>query len=365
MKILKLTLLGLGVLAALFFLGVRTCLVKVGINEVGVRVNNYGVLGKKGIVEKDFGPGWHVDLGPLHSWVIYDRTVQTLEMTDSRLDEPWKYRTQPIRPRTSDGYALTVDVTVKYRIKPGEAHRLYERFGAEAALYHAQVRQKAEGSIRDVFGDLRAEDFYNPFLKRERAEQARVQLQKDLEDSYIEIVAVLIRDVTFPPEYEKRILAKKIADQDKEVQKSKKLAKDAEIAADKIVAETEAAVGLIRRQLEAEKARRQAEAQRKIAEILASAEAEAIKTRADADLYRNELEADALKLQRQAEAEGARLKNQALMGEGGRAVVALEAVKRLRIGAAEVSTAQVDFLDIDAMLRKLGMRGAETRANGD
>ncbi|RME72737.1 MAG: hypothetical protein D6776_08210 [Planctomycetota bacterium] len=351
----------LAALALLFFIGVKATVARVGINEVGVRINNYDVLGPKGVVEHDYGPGWHLDLGPLHTWVTYDRTVQTLEMTDSRLREPWKFRTQPIRPRTSDGYGLTVDVTVKYRIKPGEAHLVYKRFGADPANYHKQVRQKAEGSIRDVFGDLRAEDFYNPTLKRERAEQARQELQHDLDDSHIEIVAVLIRDVTFPPEYEKRILAKKIADQDKEVQKSKRLAKDAEIAADRVVAETEAQVGLIKRQLEAEKARRQADAQRKIAEIMAQADAEATKTRADADLYRAKLEAKALELQKKAEADGARRKNEALAGDGGRALVALEAVRHLEFGRAEVSTAEVDFLDIDAMLRRLGLpveRGA-------
>jgi regulator of protease activity HflC (stomatin/prohibitin superfamily) len=355
MKALKLGLVGLAVLAGLFFVGLKASITQVGVNQIGVRVNNYGILGSQGVDPVDYEPGWHMDLGPLHRWVLYDRTVQTLEMTNARLEEAWKYRTSPVKPRTSDGYALTVDVTVKYRIKPGEAHQLYERFGASADRYHQQVRQKAEGSIRDVFGDLRAEDFYNPFLKRDRAELARVQLQKDLDDSYLEIVAVLIRDVTFPSEYEQRILAKKIADQDKEVQKSKKLAKDAEIAADMVVAETEAQVGLVRRQLEAEKSRRKADVERRIAEILATAEAEAIETRADADLYRAKLRADALRLQKEAEAEGARLKNEALAGDGGRALVALEAVKNLELGRAEFPTSQVDFLDVDAMLRKLGM----------
>ncbi|GIW71528.1 MAG: hypothetical protein KatS3mg102_1070 [Planctomycetota bacterium] len=365
MKALKIALGGLAALAVLFYLGRAATLTRVAVTEVGVRIDNYGLFGEKGVEQRDYGPGWHWDLGPLHTWVKFDRTVQTLEMTDSRLREPWKFQTQPVRPRTSDGYALTVDVTVKYRIQPGKAHRLYQRFGADPRRYHEQVRQKAEGSIRDVFGDLLAEDFYNPDLKRQKAELARQQLQRDLQDSYIEIVAVLIRDVTFPRNYEERILAKKIADQDREVQKSQKLAKEAEIAADKVVAETEAAVGLIRRQLEAEKQRRQAEAERQIAEVLAAAEADATRTRADADLARAKLQAEALKLAKQAEAEGTRLRNEALAGEGGRALVALEAVRHLELGPAEVSTQQVDFLDVDGMLRKFGLRLGQASAGGE
>jgi len=343
---------------------VRSCVTKVDIDKVGVRIVQLDIVPglKKGVEEKDFAPGWGWDLGPLHSWVLFDRTVHTLEMASGDAEEG-TLKAQPVLPRTSDGYQLEVEVTVKYRVMPGHAHKLYQRFGANESRFHDQVRQKSEGSIRDVFGDLKAEDFYNPQIKRQRAVQARDELARDLADSHIEVLDVLIRNVTFPPKYEERILAKKIADQEVEVQKSAKAATTARLEADKIVAETEARVGVIEKTLAAEKARRQAENEKKIAEIMATAEAFATTKRADADLIAQKRAAEGLKLTKEAEASGVRLKNEAMSGAGGRMLVALEAAKNLDIGSAEVSTTLIDFFDVESMMRKLGVPTLEELAS--
>ncbi len=356
LKSLLFALLGAAIAS---FVLVRSCVTKVDVDEVGVRIVQYDAPGlTRGVEARDFGPGWGWDLGPLHRWVVFDRTVQTLDMTDGDQKGAGR-RTKPVQPRTSDGYALAVDVTVKYRIKPGEAHKVYQRFGADENRFHDQVRQKAEGSIRDVLGDLRAEDFYNPPIIRERAVLARDQLARDLAESHIAIIDVLIRNVTFPEKYEERILAKKIADQEVEVQKSQKASTTARLEAEKIVAETDAQTGVIEKQRDAEKARRAADNEKKVTEITASAEAYATQTRADADLIAARRSAEAFRLKVEAEAEGVKKKNQALAGAGGRMLVALEAVKSLEIESAEVSTALVDFLNVDAMLARLGLPSIE------
>lgn len=334
---------------------VRSCVTKVGVDQVGVRVVQFDLPGMtKGVEQKDFAPGWGWDLGPIHTWVLFDRTVHTLEMTSGE-SEQYTRAAKPVRPRTSDGYELEVEVTVKYRIKPGHGHKIYQRFGNNESRFHEQVQRMAEGSIRDVFGDLKAEDFYNPNIKRERAVKARDQLAHDLADSHVEIIDVLIRNVTFPPKYEERILAKKIADQEVEVQKSAKLATTARLDAEKILAQTDAQVGVIEKKLAAEKARRQAENEKQIAEIIATAEASATTTRADADLIAAKRAAEGLRLMKEAEAAGTRMKNEAMSGAGGRVLVALEAVKNLDIASAEVSTTLVDFLDVERMLERLGL----------
>ena len=335
----------------------RSCVTKVDIDKVGVRVVQYDFPGmKKGVEEKDYPAGWGWDLGPLHTWVLFDRTVHTLEMAVGEAEEG-TLQAKPIKPRSSDGYELEVEVTVKYRIRPGHAHKVFRKFGANEQRFHEQVRLLAEGSIRDVFGNLKTEDFYNPDVKRGRAKAAREKLTEDVEKQgmAIEVIDVLIRNVTFPPEYESRILAKKVADQDVEYQRSAKAATTVRLEADRVLAETSAKVGIIEKTLAAEKARRMADNEKKIAEMLATADAYATTARADADLIATKRSAEGWRLMKEAEAAGVRSKNEAMSGAGGRMLVALEAVKNLDIASAEVSTALIDFLDVETMLRKLGL----------
>ena len=60
---------------------VESLTIHIPIGQTGVRIQQYGILGTRGVILKDFGPGWHRDLGPIDLWVRYDSTVQTLEMT--------------------------------------------------------------------------------------------------------------------------------------------------------------------------------------------------------------------------------------------------------------------------------------------
>jgi regulator of protease activity HflC (stomatin/prohibitin superfamily) len=340
------------------FLAVRACVAKVAVGEVGVRVVNYDLPGmKKGVEPKDYGPGWGWDLGPLHRWVIFDGTVQTLELADTPV-EPGKRRSPAVRPRTSEGYQLEVDVTVKYQIVPGEAHLLYEQFGADPQRYHDQVAKLAEATVREVFGDLKTADFYNPKIKREQAAKAKEQLARELADAHVQVIDVLIRNVTFPENYENLILQKKVADLDVAVNQAREQARTAEQDAETIEAQTKAQVSVIEQERDAEKARRLAANQKEIAQIDAEAEAYATTARADADLVAAKRRAEGVKLLKEAEAEGVRLKNEAMGAAGGWALVALEAAKNLQIESAEVSTAQVDLFDIDRMLERFGLSRA-------
>ncbi len=353
----------LGKIALWVFLGllgifvlIRLSLVKVGVNEVGVHIVQYDLPGMtRGVEPKDYGPGWHRDLGPVDGWVLLDARVQTLEMTDSAV-EPGKRKTGASRPRAADGYEIPVDITVKYRIKPGEAHKLYQKFPKEQD-YHDQVRQKAEGSIRTSFGELTAEQFYDSHAKRKKASEAKAKLQVELDqsESHVEVLDVLVRDVTFPPQYEQQILAKKLRDQDAEVSKAKQRAAVERLSREKIERETEAKLGIIEKQLEAKKKDLASRTAKVLAEILADAHKYETEKTSDADLESRKLEAQGTPAKKEAEAEGTRLKNEAVAGPGGRALVALEAAKRLELGAIEISTVETDLLDVDAMLRKLGL----------
>lgn len=319
---------------------------------VGVRTQEYAILGKKGVVQEDFGPGWHRAIWPIDSWRYFDYTVQTLEMTrDPRRGS--RQGRDDVQVQSADGYAVSVDVTIKYRIQPGNAHKLYVDTGS-GERYKAIVRNEAEKTCIAQFGGMKTEDFYNPHVRRTVAKAALSSLQGSLNDNYVEVIDLLIRDVQFDPEYERKIQTKKLADQEVEVNKSMQRAREMQGKTDVIGAETKRLIKIIQEERKAEIVWMQAETNVQTADIKARAGKYATEKRADADLHASKRMADGHLLVKQSEAEGERLRNQAMQGVGGNIIVALEAAKNLNLENITISTVDHDLLNIDEMATKLG-----------
>lgn len=325
---------------------------------VGVRTQQYALLGEKGVVEKDFGPGWHRDLGPVDSWVTFDSTVQTLEMTRDPGRGARRGR-DDVQVQSADGYSVSVDVTVKYQIMKGAAHKLYQNTGGKDA-YKRIVRNEAEKAAIAELGTMKTEDFYNPTARRANAKRAHRELQESLRDNYVEVIDLLIRNVRFDAEYEKKIRDKKLADQRVEVNQAETRATEMRGKTQVIQAETKREVKVIQEQKAAEIRTLEAETDRKIATIKANAGKYAQQKRADADATAEKLIAEGNLQVKQAEAEGERLRNKAMMGTGGDILVALEAAKNLQLNTVSLSTLQTDLLDLDGMARKLGVPAEAT-----
>jgi regulator of protease activity HflC (stomatin/prohibitin superfamily) len=353
MKLIKIISLII-ILGVLFlWLAINFTLINIPIGSVGVLTKEYALLGKKGVVEHDYKPGWHLDVGPIHTWTIFDSTVQTLEMTKDPNYGDVKER-DDVQVQSSDGYAVSVDVTVKYFIKPQMAHKLYQVAGA-GNKYKVLVRNQAQKTCMSLFGEMKTEDFYNPEQRREKAMQAKVLLEESLKDNYVEVVDVLIKDVQFDAEYEKKIQKKKLADQ--EVQLNISMARAAQMRGKTqvIEAETQRKLNIIKQEKDAELVKMEAQANREIAKIKADYDLYATQKKADADLVSATKGAEGKLLIKQAEAEGEKLRNQAMQGVGGSTIVALEAAKNLNLSDLTVSTVNNDFLDLDKMATKLGV----------
>jgi regulator of protease activity HflC (stomatin/prohibitin superfamily) len=353
MKLLKLAsvILVIGLVGLWLLLMFLTVDIPVGM--VGVRTQELGFLGKRGVVEEDFGPGWHRSLGFIDSWVQYDATVQTLEMTRDP-EQGSRRGKDDVEVTSGDGYRVSVDVTVKYRITPGEAHLLRKDIGP-GLRYREIVRNQARKACLDMLGEMTTEQFYDPTERLARTKEIQALLTKNLVDDHIEVVAVLLRDVEFDPDYEEKIRNKKLADQEVEVNKSMTKAEEMAGLTQVIEAETARLVRKIDEDQKAEIVRLQADADLKIATLKAEADRYAAEKQADADLLQAQREAEGDRLMKLAEAEGEKLRNQALMGVGGRVISALEAARNLQIGTVTVSTTDTDLMDLDAMASKLGV----------
>ncbi len=323
------------------------------VGTAGVRTQEYAVFGKQGVVQQDFKPGWHRDLGPIDSWVLFDSTVQTLEMTRNPRRGSTKGR-DDIQVQSADGYAVSVDVTLKYRIMPDNAYMVYQDTGS-GIKYKTIVRNEAQEHCMALFGQMETEDFYDPKERREKAAEIEKRLRISLEDNFIEVLDVLIRNVQFDPQYEEKIRRKKLADQEVELNKSLAGAAQMEGKTQVIEAETQKLVNIIRKEQEAALVRMQAETDREIAKIKADYDKYATEKQADADLIAAQNDAKGQLLVKTSEAEGERLRNQAMQGVGGSTIVALEAARNLQLTEATISTLSIDLLDVDGMATRLGV----------
>ncbi len=372
MKFIKLLSI-LIILAVLgIFIAANFLFIRIDLGQTGVRTQQYSFLGDKGVVGEDFGPGWHRNLPLLDTWNVFDATVQTTEFTTEKerketrkiysflsptsrkyLDSAPIGGPGQVELKSKDGYTVRLDVTVKYRISPGQVHQLYQELGSEAR-YKGIVRDQVQKTIRDVFGTMLTEQFYDPDVRRVKTTDATTQLKRDLASNSIDLIDILIRDIAFDPSYERKILDKKLADQDVELNKSRALAEEKKGETNRIAAETEAKVRVIEQELKAKQLTLKAETDKQIAQLNADARLAAAKLKADADLYKAELEAQGTLLEREASAEGESLKAKALNTPGGENLVAFELIEQLNIGEVTVSTQNNDFLDVEAVLEKVG-----------
>ncbi|MBW1803473.1 MAG: hypothetical protein JRJ85_22425, partial [Deltaproteobacteria bacterium] len=68
MKTIKSISIAIIVIIVGAYILVKLTVTHVPVGVVGVRTQEYGIMGKKGVVQEDFGPGWHRALWPIDSW---------------------------------------------------------------------------------------------------------------------------------------------------------------------------------------------------------------------------------------------------------------------------------------------------------
>ena len=317
-------------------------LVRIAPDEVGVRTNNFG-FGNKGIVQQDFGPGWHFHLPLVYSWTLYPAKVRKVELTKdprqrSLLGE------DALLVQSSDGDRVMLDLDIFYRIKPGEAHKLLLDSGPGDG--HVRVlRSLAKERLRAIFGTLRTEAFYDPRARHAKTMEALASLDEALRPRSLWVVDLMIQDVEFEPKYEQKIKDKKLADQQGELQKAQARAAAERAIVAGIQVATNATIKLLETKTETE-----------AAQIKAEAEKYATMVKAEADLYSAEKRAQGSLAAATAEAKIKRAKTQALAGSGGNNLVALEAVNQLKIDSIAFPTSGSDWFDVRQMATRLGAK---------
>lgn len=314
-----------------------SCTVYVRPNAFGIKQVIVGA--DKGIQKTVYSPGLHLITPGAERMHAFPADLQALEMSDSQREivSGSTHRTvRAIKIQTSEGYTVSVDVTVLYRIE--DPYQLMVQIGPGLLYEDAAVIPRAEQVLRRTLGQLDAEEFYRGDKRERAAVEAQALLDRELRPKGLKVTHVLVRQYRYDQRYQQAIEQRKIQDQSVFKNQAEAAAAQAEAEKNRIIAEGAAAV-----QVE-----------------LTRGEAEVKKLESEADLYRRTKQAEGELLIKLAQAQGIDLENKALRGAGSENLVGLKMADVLK-GTAQIiipsdGEGGVNPLDLNAMLRRFDVR---------
>ena len=301
------------------------CLTRVATNEFGVELRKFGW--KTGIMPDAYGPGLYF-IPPGATMYTYPRTIHVLEASYDREESVQKasaevkrrvevyfdrrdrtlgtdtHRTvEALNVQTSDGYAVTADMTLLYTIK--DPVRVARDFGWGTLYVDAFVIQSFRNGVVTTLGKMNAESFYDGAARVKAVDEAEGLLRQRFSERGFAVEKLLLRNFRYADNYEKSLRDKKVAVQLAEKNRKESLVNEEKAKLRQIESKGNATITIA-----------ESEVRTRIAKVRAEAELYASQTRAKSDREVNV-----------AMAEAKRLKADALTQAGGKYVVALETAK--------------------------------------
>lgn len=303
-NLLRTILLGSGALLLALFLWFSTT-VSIAPDEFGIRQVYVGP--GKGLQSDMFPPGTHLVIPGYERFHVFPRKVQVLEFNDDHVQASTEADFAPsINIQTSEGYRVTVDVSVLYRIV--DPYKLVTSVGTGRQYVTTLVLPRSDQVLRQKLGDLNAEQFYAGALRRQKADEAMKLLTEELAPAGIQVWGVLVRHYSYDARYQEAIEQRKIQDQMVFKNRAEAIAASEEAEKNRVLAEGKATIDV--------------EQQRGKSEVA--------KIAADYDLYSRKRISEGDLLVEMARAEGKRMENEALTAAGASNLVGLKMADALK-----------------------------------
>lgn len=306
------------------FVAANIRIARVAGSEIGIKINDIS-----GDIEVVAESGTVIYNGLISSFYLMDTADQRLEMTaDTQRGD--RRQQDDLRIKTIDGSDVYVDLTINYGVTRDKVDTVALTSGLGDAYKLKWVRDYSRSICRTVFGEMTTEEFYDASIREEKANKAKDELNSMLNPFGIEVRKVIPEKFRFHQEYEEKIKAKKLADQEVEEQISKANAaqQDQIFRTVEATKKKEVFLATIDGQMQQLIVQAKANADK----IVKEAEAYAVETMkgADAKFYEMEQNAEAITATKSAEAEALEKLASAMAGEGGRNIVKLEYAQRLK-----------------------------------
>jgi regulator of protease activity HflC (stomatin/prohibitin superfamily) len=327
----------------LVFVFYGACTTRVRPNEWGVEQRKFGF--KRGIVDRAYTAGLYF-VGPGATMHTFPREVHLLEASYDRQESEARARrmggdverkvdryferrdvllgggsthrvVEALNVQTSDGYAVTADVTLLYVI--ADPVKIAREFGWGSLYVDAFVLNTFRNGVLTTLGKMNAESFYDESLRIRALSESKALLAQRFQERGFEVKELLLRNFRYADSYEKALQDKKVAVQLAEKNRKESLANEERAKLKQLESKGNADITIA-----------ESEVQAKIAKV-----------RAEAELYASQVRARADKEVNVAQAEAKRLRADALSQAGGRYVVALETAKMFEnIDAAAMTPEQ-------------------------
>jgi regulator of protease activity HflC (stomatin/prohibitin superfamily) len=312
-----------------------------GPTEVGVRTIKWSPFADKGVEPRVYPPGaTYFFSALLNEWHVFDTKLQNVELNFDPRRGAAAARGDLLF-KTIDGNDISLDVIVSYRIDAAKAPHIVQYVATnDLDLRDKIVRTVARSRPRDIFGELKTEEFYVSDRRDAKAEEAKMLLNEILTPYGVVVERVSTKDYRFNPAYQKAIEDKKIADQVAEQNKSA-----AKAAQEEYLKKLEEAKGEVNKMVAAVDGRfRQAQIE------------------VDAYYQQQQRIAAAIEAEGIAEAKGITELNKALAGAGGEVMVKLKlaeamAGKRIMLLPLSGSGFDIKTTNVNRLLETYGVRG--------
>jgi regulator of protease activity HflC (stomatin/prohibitin superfamily) len=196
---------------ALILIFLFAFLVYIKPNEYGIKQVNIGV--NSGIQPKVYETGFHIVI-PFGFQVMhrFPRDIQVFELTSySDTASRDARREKAAHIQTSDGFFVTVDVSVLYHIF--DPYKVFTTVGPGKLYEDNGIIPKVEPKLKQALGELTTEEFYNSPLRVEKSDIAKKLLNDELNPKGIQVDHVLVRYFLYSPEIQRNIEEKKLKDQ--------------------------------------------------------------------------------------------------------------------------------------------------------
>ncbi|MEN6561902.1 MAG: prohibitin family protein [Acidobacteriota bacterium] len=177
---------------------------------VTVQAGTVGVVKRLGAVRQEFNPGLHAVVPFIDKVVIFPTLKKTYEASETPQSSEADYPDVIVAALTSDGQQIRVGLTARFMIAPGKAAWILQNLGSEREYVEKVVKTEIRGSGRRVPTRFAAYDLYTK--KSYEAQQALYdEISPKFEKNGLILDEIIIRNITFTPEYAKTLEEKQIA----------------------------------------------------------------------------------------------------------------------------------------------------------
>jgi regulator of protease activity HflC (stomatin/prohibitin superfamily) len=175
-----------------------------------IQAGTVGVVKRLGAVRAELKPGLHTIVPFIDTIVRYPTIKKTYEAADDPGTSRADYPDIIISALTSDGQQIKVGITARFMIQPGKAAWILQNLGTEQEYVEKVVKTEIRGSGRRVPTKFAAYDLYTK--KSYEAQQVLYdEISPKFDKNGLILDELVLRNITFTPEYAKTLEEKQIA----------------------------------------------------------------------------------------------------------------------------------------------------------